>query len=92
MSLVNFEDSGLILTPNHPIKVNRKWVRPYEIKNPQLFVCEEVYNVVLDSQHTMVVNGVECVTLGHEIKEEGIDHPYFGTHKVLRDLERIKGF
>lgn len=27
--------------------------------------CEEVFNVVLDRGHILIVNSIECATLGH---------------------------
>ena len=33
------------------------------------------------------VGGVVCVTLGHELSEGIAKHDYFGTHRVLKDLE-----
>jgi hypothetical protein len=35
----------------------------------------------------MVINGVECVTLGHGFTDNDvIAHPYFGTQKIIDDL------
>jgi hypothetical protein len=51
--------------------------------------CKEVYNFALDQGHTVLVNDVECVTLGHGFKEDIVRHSYYGTQRVVEDLCRI---
>lgn len=29
-SLINFMNSGLLITPNHPLKINNVWIKPYK--------------------------------------------------------------
>ena len=84
-SMVTFE-SGLIITPWHPIRIDGHWTFPHNIRHENIIECQEVYNFVLDKGHISIINGVECVTLGHNFKGEIIEHPYFGTEKVLEDL------
>jgi hypothetical protein len=48
-----------------------------------------VYSFALDQGHTMWVNDVECVTLGHGFKENIVRHAYYGTSRVLEDLRRM---
>ena len=36
----------------------------YELKTPVY-----IYNFVLDRCHILIVNGYECVTLGHDLKD-----------------------
>ncbi|CAF1262010.1 unnamed protein product, partial [Rotaria sordida] len=43
----------------------------------------------LDQGHTMLVNDVECVTLGHGFKEDIVRHSYYGSERVINDLERL---
>ena len=45
-----------------------------------------IYNFVLESCHVLIVNGYECVTLGHNLADPAIYHPYYGTNKVTEDL------
>ena len=40
----------------------------------------------------MDVNGICCVTLGHGLKGENVEHDYFGTEKVVNDLKRFESF
>ncbi len=51
--------------------------------------CKEVYNFALDQGHTVLVNDVECVTLGHGFKEDVVRHAYYGTQRVIEDLHRL---
>lgn len=51
--------------------------------------CDAVYNFVLDHGHTMFVNDVECVTLGHGFQEDVVRHAYYGSQRVVKDLERL---
>ena len=73
---------GLLLTPGHPIRVDGHWQQagtgscrrgPVQTAaNPGC--CEYVYNFVLSRGHVLIVGGVECVTLGHGFREEGVRH------------------
>jgi hypothetical protein len=45
-----------------------------------------IYNFVLETCHVIIVNGYECVTLGHNLAEPEIYHPYYGTNKITEDL------
>ena len=90
-SMVNIDD--LIITPYHPIKINNKWIFPKDINYPTEYKCNNVYNLVLDNNHTIVINNYISCTLGHNITEnEVITHEYFGTEKVINDLKQITGF
>ncbi|CAF5096563.1 unnamed protein product, partial [Rotaria sp. Silwood1] len=87
-SMVTF-DNGLIITPWHPIRIDGKWKFPHDIRHEQEIECQEMYNFVLDQCHISIINGFECVTLGHHFKGEVIEHPYFGTAKVVDDLRAM---
>ena len=90
-SMVNIDD--LIITPYHPIKINNKWIFPKDINYPTEYKCNNVYNLVLDNNHTIIINNYISCTLGHNITEnEVITHEYFGTEKVINDLNKIEGF
>ncbi|CAF2534503.1 unnamed protein product [Rotaria sp. Silwood2] len=84
-SMVTF-DCGLIITPWHPIRIDGNWKFPRDIRHEKEIECQEMYNFVLDKCHISIINGLECVTLGHNFKGEVIEHPYFGTAKVVDDL------
>ncbi|CAM4832467.1 unnamed protein product [Rotaria magnacalcarata] len=79
-------DSGLVITPWHPIRIDGNWKFPHDIRHEKEIECQEMYNFVLDKCHIAIINGFECVTLGHNFKGEVIEHPYYGTAKVVDDL------
>ena len=46
-----------------------------------------MFSFVIDVEHVMIINDVECVTLGHNFTEDPVvAHPYFGTQRVIEDL------
>ena len=45
-----------------------------------------------EDEHVMVINGIECIALGHNIKEPVAQHSYFGTEQVLDDLRTMNGW
>lgn len=86
---------GLRLTPYHPVHVNESgWRFPLDLAVPQRDArCANVYNFVLRGEtHAMVVNGVECITLGHGLEGDVVGHAYFGTQRVVDDLRKMRGF
>jgi len=84
----------LKITPYHPIKyVENEWVFPIDLGNICEYECEYIYNYILDTSHTVLINNIECVTFGHELNDnEVVKHEYYGTEKVINDLIKMKGF
>jgi Mg-chelatase subunit ChlD len=84
----------LKITPYHPIKnFENIWTFPIEIGNICEYECEYIYNYILDTSHTVFINNIECVTLGHGLTDnEVVKHEYYGTEKVIKDLIKMKGF
>ena len=61
---------GLTITERHPIMVNGKWSLPCEISSERVSnTSNYVYCFVLDKCHVALVNGIQCVTWGHQIKD-----------------------
>lgn len=89
--------SDCVLTPYHPVQrqQDQDWEFPCEVKDagPTL-LTGRMFNLVLDCGHTLTTNeGLRVVTLGHGIQNDPVaSHPFFGTERVVRDLERIKGW
>jgi len=83
-------DGGLRLTPYHPVRIAGKWHFPGSLGVVALQSCPAVYNFVLASEHSIVVNGVTCVTLGHGLSEPVVQHPFFGTSLVIQDLRALR--
>ncbi|CAF2321511.1 unnamed protein product [Rotaria sp. Silwood2] len=83
-------ENDLIITAWHPIRHCGQWIMPCSlVSSPNEISCEAKYNFVLDKDHTVLVNDVECVTLGHGFKEDVVRHSYYGSQKVINDLQRL---
>ena len=54
--------------------------------------CDYIYTFVTENRKPIVVNGHIYATLGHNIEGETIQHPYFGTNKVIDDLIKLDGW
>jgi len=91
VSLVGFP-GGLVITPWHPVRYNGRWEFPCMIGKLYDNSCKEVYNFVLDKNHSMSVNGMDCVTLGHGLTDDVVKHEYWGTEKVINNLKQLVGW
>lgn len=85
-------ENGLIITPWHPIKVNNEWVFPNNILTPTTTTCESMITLILDKYHIGFINETPCIMLGHNFKESILNHPYYGTSKVIEDLKNNYGY
>lgn len=84
-------------TPWHPVFVQGEWSFPSSLGPVVHEAADAVYNFVLDSNHTMILNGVTACTLGHDFTGPVIGHPYFGARvdgkrNVRDDLEAEEGW
>ena len=73
---------GLLITPWHPVQLSGSdsWCFPADITAAELVFVKNVYNIVLDTQHSVVVDGVACVTLAHGVIHDAVlAHAFFGT-------------
>ena len=92
MKMVKFED-GLEITPYHPIQSNGVWAFPTIINIPQDIFIDCLYNFILDSIHTININGIVCCTLGHNITTNNIiSHPFYGTHVIIDMMKNMDGY
>lgn len=57
-----------------------------------LIRCPVVYNLVLDSNHIVNVNGIDAICLGHNYQEGILKHEYYGSQKIIDDLKKISGW
>jgi len=90
-SLVDID--GLLVTPYHPIKINEKWCFPCDIAEASERNCSAVYSFVLGGRHSIIINDIECITLGHGVEDDIVaSHSYFGTDLVLSDLKNMRGW
>lgn len=84
--------TGLRITPWHPIHMAGEWQFPADMCPPMPQPCSAVYNLILDSGHVVVVDGVECATLGHGLQEPVVQHEFFGTNRVVDSLRTMAGW
>ena len=94
--IINFINTNLQITSYHPIydEDKKEWVFPVNKNNSSIELIREkyVYNVVLEDYHIMEVNTVKCITLGHSYNFDVLSHPYFGSKKVIDDLNSNSNF
>jgi len=81
--------SGLIITPKHPIRVNSAWRLPSSL--PSTLVCHDgwIYNVILNQGHVLLVNGMQCITWGHNLKDD-VRHPFYGSSLVVENIKALE--
>lgn len=83
---------GLTITGWHPVKCDgENWTFPID---NQLFEhyttnASEYYCLALENHHIAIVNGVQVICLGHSYTEGVLSHPYFGSRKVIDDLNKL---
>jgi hypothetical protein len=79
--------NGLKITPYHPIKIDNNWKFPIDIVGAKNMNCNKVYNFVLNTRKSIIVNNIVCCTLGHNIQGSVIGHNFFGTDNVITNLK-----
>jgi len=95
--LVEFKSTGLKITKNHPIRIDGKWCLPKDLVRGNdvcyMTTTDSVYNLVLDKRHVLlVVNGTECVTLGHGIEGDVVYDDFYATDKVIDTITALPGW
>lgn len=85
--------SGLDITVTHPIFDARKgWVFPRDVRTPgvktESVECDEVFNILLDSHYTAIVNGTLCALLGHD-RGGQTRHEFWGNWKLVAGCLKI---
>jgi len=85
-------ENGLKITPWHPILTPLGWKFPSELKPTNVEKCESIITFVLESNHVAFINEHPCITLGHNFKDEVLNHEFYGTEKVVKCLESMPGF
>ena len=87
--MVTVRDSGLVVSPYHPIRISNIWKFPIDCGEMNTRHCSAIYNFVLENNHIMIINGIECCTLGHNFQDNSvISHLYYGTNAIIDDLKK----
>lgn len=80
------------ITPYHPIIYSDQWVFPIDICSPINVKLDWIYNIVLEKGIAIFINNIPVITLGHNLTQnQVVKHPYYGTNKVVDDLEKMCG-
>lgn len=79
---------GLLITPYHPVIWNGQWQFPCNISPALVRCCEAVYSFVLERGHVMEINGISCVSWGHNFTDEFVAHDFFGSDRVITELRK----
>jgi len=84
--------NGVLITPWHPIKFGlhgktETWWFPGELFSTYSYPSSSMITLVLETHHVMFINGLKCITLGHNFTNHSkLIHPYYGTNKVIENL------
>ncbi len=81
--------NGMYITEYHPIMYNDEWTFPVDVNKSVMVTSKQVdymYDFVLDNGHTVDINKVTVLTLGHGYTfNDIVSHDYFGD-KIIQDL------
>ena len=84
--------NGLSITPWHPILVDDEWKFPADLYFYSERMIQTVYNLVLNRGHIIDIEGTLACTLAHGFGGPVIEHPFFGTDRVIMDLMKGRGW
>lgn len=85
-------ENGLKITPWHPILTPLGWKFPSDLKSSQIESCTSIITLVLETGHVAFINEHPCITLGHNFKDEVLNHEFYGTEKVIKCLQNMPGY
>jgi len=91
--LLRLSSSGLVITSKHPIRVHDTWRLPSSLPSATKLSSHDgwVYNVILDQGHILLVNGIECITWGHNLqKDDVVRHPFYGSELVVKNIQVLE--
>jgi hypothetical protein len=91
---------GLRVTPWHPVRLPGEAAWRFPARDVSSAVrdyttpCEALYSVLLESGHTLLIDGYECVGLGHGITDDPVaSHHFFGQEGAVRaSLRAMEGW
>ena len=93
--MVPLNGGRCMITAWHPVEHDGKWVFPADLEACVDVACAAVYSLLLDPEAPGVVEvgGIPCVTLGHQFTDNAVvAHDYYGSSKVVEDLQSMPGF
>jgi hypothetical protein len=84
--------NNVLFTPFHPVKLTEKWIFPCDIASIVKIEIDSWFNLVVKGNKIVVLNGICAITLGHGHRDDILEHPYFGTDKVVKALKRYEEY
>lgn len=92
-------DTGLLITKYHPIKINNNFIFPVDLYTCDIYESEYMYSITMEKDifnnrpSTIVINDIECVTLGHGILDDLVaSHDFFGNENIIDCLKLCKNW
>jgi hypothetical protein len=86
----------LLVTEWHPIKYQTNWEFPINIdktRQSNIHDIPFVYSFVVENSNTVYIEGWECITLGHNVKNDPVaSHDFWGTQQVIECLKQKSGW
>ena len=82
----------LKITGSHPIMKDGEWTKGKKIAEMKYFRCSHIYNLIVDRDHRIIVEGTTAVCMGHDYKEGPLAHPYLGSQELFDDLKVMPGW
>ena len=97
LGLIGENRSPVTLPCGHNYCIDGIWQFPMDVNQPEIITGDSdgnliLYNLVLDKGHIVLINDIECVTLGHNIQDDVVRHQFFGTNKIIDDLKTFDGW
>jgi hypothetical protein len=84
--------NSVLFTPFHPIEIEGQWIFPKEIGEIVTIQLDSWFNLILEGDKVIELNGIRAITLGHGREEGVLKHPYFGTDIVVNALKKYPGW
>lgn len=86
--------TGLKVTPFHPIRQNSQsnWFFPINQYKSEVIPCESIVTLVVEDYHIVLIDGYQCIMLGHGFTQGILKHPYLGTQMVINDMKKMPGW
>lgn len=81
-----------VLSPYHPYQKDGRWTCGADTVGVETFMCKTLYNLVLSNGHIIKVNDILACTLGHDLTDPGVAHPFFGSQMVIECLRKCPGW
>ena len=93
--MMHLPDCGLVISAGHPVQMRGKWQKPRNAEGFEYVstaTSDSVWNFVLNRSHSLLVNGISCVTWGHNLEDPELYHGFYGTQRIVDALSQLQGW